>query len=201
MCYIKKYKQSTMNITFKHIKQDTFPEDNIYRQICRLRRKNGGINVGTWKYCTKVAKAINEGGTILDVNETTTSDMIFDTYKDHYAFYIKDEDSNKVLGWGLLVLGTFDYNPDKILGAIQFYSRPNIRGAGIGSKLFEEAIRIAEIEHCEACFYYGSNDNKFFFSKMRKKYVPKTMKLVNIYRNLTEYVGKKKRRSKIVIYK
>lgn len=190
-----------MNLTFNYLKSDQFPEDKIYRQICRLKRPHGGINVGTWKYCTKVANAINHGGSILDVNETTTSDMLFDTYKDHYAFYIKDEEKNRILGWGLIVIGTFDHDPNKMLGAIQFYSRPNIRGAGIGSKLFEEAMRIADFENCKACFYYGSNDNKHFFRKMRKKYVPKSIKLVNIYRNLTEYVGKKKRRNEIVIYK
>lgn len=190
-----------MNLTFNHLKTDQFPEDKIYRQICRLKRPAGGINVGTWKYCTKVANVINNDGSILDVNETSTSDMIFDTYKDHYAFYIKDEDKDKILGWGLIVIGTFDYDPNKMLGTIQFYSRPNIRGGGIGSKLFEEAMRIADFENCKACFYYGSNDNKHFFRKMRKKYVPESIKLVNIYRSLSEYIGKKKRKKELNVYK
>jgi len=177
-----------MEIEIKYLKSNSYPNKKIYNQIVRLHKPNGGINVATWKFCTMIAAALKKKENVFSVKEPYNADMFFDEYYDHYTFYIRDKKTKKILSWALVVLGKFKYD-DELNASIQFYSRPNIRGQGLGSAMFKEAIRIADIENVKNCFYYPSNDNKWFFHKM-KKYVPKNIIMQNVYRDLSSHVKK-----------
>ena len=177
-------------IEFEFLNSVEFPRTKIYNQIVRLHRPSGGINVGTWKYCTKLAQAQAKNQDWTKIKQPYNSDFFFDDYIDHVTYVIKEFGTDHVLAWALITIGKFNGKRSKA-ASIQFFSRPNIRGLGLGSKLFKEAIVIAKEQNIKTLFTYNCNSNKWFFKKMQK-YVPKKIKVCNVYTNIKDYVGKGK---------
>lgn len=171
-----------MNLKLEYLKTNEFPEKKIYNQVVRLHLPNGGINVDTWKYCVNVniAKRLHSKKKVKEFQRT---DTVFDKIASHKAFIIRDKETNKVVSWALLVTGYFYEHPYEKMATIQFYSRPNIRGQGLGSKMFNECEKQLIKMGINTCYYYPCNANKWFFHKMKKR-SKSNIEYKNIYKDV-----------------
>lgn len=178
----------------RQISSIKFPEPKLYNQIVRLHLPSGGINVHTWKWCTQYKYLLSKG-LVYDeshLDQDTQTDMFFDHYVNHQTYCIVD-DKDYVYGWAIVLIGTFENNPSKKFGAIQFFTRPQARGKGIAKKLFIKCLDYLEKNNVRGIFYYASMQNRNFFHKMRSL-IPKPLKLMNIYKELNSIKWPKRKR-------
>lgn len=178
----------------RQLKSTDFPEPKVYNQIVRLHLPDGGINVHTWKWCTMFKHLLSKNIIIDedDIEQDDQTDMFFDHYVNHQAYCVLD-DKDKVYGWAIVLIGTFDSDPNKKFGAIQFFTRPQARGKGIAKRLFLKCFDYLEKNNAKGIFYYASMQNRNFFRKMRS-ILPKPFKLLNIYKELNSIKWPKRKR-------
>lgn len=171
----------------KTLKSTDFPEKDIYNKLVRMKLQGGGVITETWKACVKYRHAkrtsrySEEDYSIFDKNDRC--DNFYDTYIDHKAYYVTDDDG-QILGWAFVMIGSFDKNPYKIFGSIQFFTKKAARGKGIARSLFVKCLEYLRSKNVTNIFYYHSGSNEGFFNKMAKEYLNKNECLLDVYEDL-----------------
>lgn len=171
----------------KTLKSTDFPEKDIYNKLVRLKLPGGGVITETWKACVKYRHAkrtshySEEDYSVF--GKSALCDNFYDTYIDHKAYYATDE-FGRILGWAFVMIGSFDKNPYKIFGSIQFFTKTAVRGKGVARSLFVKCLNYLRSKNVTNIFYYSSRSNKGFFNKMAKTYLDKNERLLDVYENL-----------------
>lgn len=171
--------------------KSVFPEDGVYKQVMKLKLPMGGVLPHTYK--AAVYEAHFKRYKIKDAEKTPVrgaplKDLFYDEdeYVYHEAYYIKDA-KGKIVSWALVLIGNINNEP---CATIQLFTKPSTRGQGHASILFKRGLEIIQKYNVKTIFYYGCNRNKFFFKKMKERYVTdKGIEMLNIYTNILKFAN------------
>lgn len=147
---------------FKKLPKTILPSKHTQNQLYNCQRPHGLI-FSTYK-------------SLITGKDTIKSDVMVDV-DDFNAISVIDNFNKEIVGWMLYAKGAIYGQYDGY--QTMYYVKPFYRGLGLGTKLFDIVAELG-INDNKPVWVYPSNDNKWFFKKMKIKY-PK-LNLQNIYK-------------------